>query len=94
MTDIYLTVSLSTHNGDVTPQNYESVCFNSWPVVVTSIDDCKYTCTNVWVIIVIIKVHIYIKIYLYHKTTYINFYLCFAARGIVFLRDVISPAVL
>jgi len=23
MTDIYLTISLSTHNGDDTPQNYE-----------------------------------------------------------------------
>jgi hypothetical protein len=25
MTDIYLTVSLSTHNGDDTPQNYSTV---------------------------------------------------------------------
>ena len=25
MTDIYLTISLSTHNGDDTPQNYDSL---------------------------------------------------------------------
>jgi len=35
-----------------------------------------------------------IKIYLYDRKTYINFYLCFAARGVAFLRAVISPAVL
>ena len=29
MTEIYLTLSLSTHIGDDTPQNYGKVCFTS-----------------------------------------------------------------
>ena len=28
MTNIYLTISLSTHNGDDTPQNYDTVHFH------------------------------------------------------------------
>jgi hypothetical protein len=49
---------------------------------------------KVWGIIFIITAHMRLKIYCYDKATSINLYFCFAARGVVFLRAVILPAVL